>query len=172
MQRLHQLSRSQVVARPRSEVFAFFSDAANLEALTPPFLRFRILTPMPIEMRAGARIDYSLSLFGVPVRWRTAIKDWQPGVRFVDEQESGPYALWRHTHEFESLGSSTRVRDVVDYAEPLGPLGFVAHLLFVQRMLDRIFDYRRDAIRALLEESAETCARESEETPSSRGNSG
>jgi hypothetical protein len=138
------------VARPRDEVFAFFADAANLEAITPPFLRFRILTPTPVEMRPGARIEYALSIFGVPLRWDTRITDWQPGVRFVDEQESGPYALWRHTHEFESQGDATLVRDVVEYAVPLGPLGQVAHVLFVERALDRIFDFRRDAIARLL----------------------
>ncbi|HEY6098360.1 MAG TPA: SRPBCC family protein, partial [Anaeromyxobacter sp.] len=129
MGRIHRLERAQTVARPRDEVFAFFADASNLEAITPRFLHFRILTPMPIEMRPGARIDYALSLFGVPLRWRTRITEWQPGVRFVDEQESGPYAFWRHTHEFESQGGSTRVRDVVDYAEPLGALGWAAHVL-------------------------------------------
>jgi ligand-binding SRPBCC domain-containing protein len=152
MERLHQLSRTQLVRKPLDEVFAFFSDAANLEALTPAFLRFRILTPMPVEMRAGARLDYQLSLFGVPVRWRTRITDWQPCWRFVDEQESGPYAVWRHTHEFEARGNSTLVRDVVDYSEPLGPLGAVAHLLLVRRTVDRIFDFRRAAIGRLLDD--------------------
>jgi len=139
------------VGRPLPEVFAFFSDASNLDALTPPFLHFRILTPMPIELRAGAQLDYRLSLFGVPVRWRTCITDWQPQERFVDEQESGPYAFWRHTHEFEARGTSTLMRDVVDYSEPLGPVGTVAHVLFVRRTLDRIFDFRRDAIVRLLD---------------------
>jgi hypothetical protein len=148
--RVHRLERTLRVARPRAEVFAFFADAANLEAITPPFLRFRILTPTPVEMRPGARIEYALSIFGVPLRWDTRITDWQPGVRFVDEQESGPYALWRHTHEFESQGDATLVRDVVEYAVPLGPLGQVAHVLFVERALDRIFDFRRDAIARLL----------------------
>lgn len=139
------------MGRPLPEVFAFFSDASNLDALTPPFLHFRILTPMPIELRAGAQLDYRLSLFGVPVRWRTCITDWQPQERFVDEQESGPYAFWRHTHEFEARGTSTLMRDVVDYSEPLGPVGTVAHVLFVRRTLDRIFDFRRDAIVRLLD---------------------
>lgn len=151
MARVHQLSRSQLVARPVTEVFAFFADAANLDALTPPFLNFRILTPMPFELRTGAQLDYQLSLFGVPFGWRTRITDWQPGRRFVDEQESGPYALWRHTHEFEARGDSTLMRDVVDYSVPFGPLGAVAHVLFVRRTLDRIFDFRRDAIVRLLE---------------------
>jgi ligand-binding SRPBCC domain-containing protein len=151
LRRLHRLSRTQLVGRPAPEVFAFFSDASNLEALTPPFLHFHILTQMPIELRAGAQLDYQLSMFGVPVRWRTRITDWQPGKRFVDEQESGPFALWRHTHDFEALGTSTMMRDVVDYAEPLGAVGTVAHLLFVRRTLDRIFDFRRDAIGRLLD---------------------
>jgi ligand-binding SRPBCC domain-containing protein len=147
----HRLERTQRVARPPDEVFVFFAEAANLEAITPPFLRFRILTPQPIAMRAGAIIEYALTLFGVPLRWRTRIAEWEPGVRFVDVQESGPYALWRHTHTFEPDGDATRVRDVVEYAMPLGPLGRVAHALVVARALDRIFDHRRDAIRRLLD---------------------
>ncbi len=96
-----------MLPRPVEEVFAFFSDARNLEAITPPFLRFRIRTPMPIPMCAGTRIEYTLWLYGAPVRWRTLITRWEPGACFVDEQELGPYALWRHTHEFESRGRST-----------------------------------------------------------------
>lgn len=148
--RVHRLSRTQFVARPLDEVFGFFSDASNLEALTPAFLRFRFLTPLPVEMRTGARIDYALSLFGIPIRWRTRITDWQTGVRFVDEQESGPYALWRHTHTFEPRGSFTVIGDTVDYVEPFGLAGALAHVVFVKRTLDRIFDFRRDAIERLL----------------------
>lgn len=148
--RLHRLERTLRVERPRDEVFAFFADASNLEAITPAFLRFRILTPAPIAMHPGARIEYALSLFGVPVRWRTRITVWEPGVRFVDEQESGPYAVWRHTHEFEPQGDATLVRDLVEYAMPFGPLGRLARALFVARTLERIFGYRRDAIRRRL----------------------
>jgi ligand-binding SRPBCC domain-containing protein len=151
MPRPHRLTRTQLVNRPLDEVFAFFADATNLEALTPTFLNFRILTPMPLEMRAGARLEYQLSLFGVPMKWRTHIAQWQPGKLFIDEQESGPYALWRHTHEFEAQGSSTLMRDIVDYREPLGPLGALAHVLFVRRTVERIFDFRREAIERLLE---------------------
>lgn len=147
----HILEREQLVHKPLSEVFEFFSNAENLEALTPPFLRFRIQTPLPIEMTEGARIEYSIRLAGVPVRWRTRISEWSPGERFVDEQESGPYALWRHTHEFEERGETTLMRDRVEYREPFGPLGWVAHRLFVQRTLQRIFDYRRDQVHELLD---------------------
>ena len=147
---VHRLERSQLLDRPVEEVFAFYSDAVNLEAITPPFLRFRILTPTPIVMRAGTRIEYALSLHGAPVRWRTLITRWEPNACFVDEQESGPYALWRHTHTFEAQGARTLMRDVVEYREPFGALGQLAHVLVVRRMLDRIFDYRRDATGQLL----------------------
>jgi ligand-binding SRPBCC domain-containing protein len=132
-ERTRRLVRIQRILRPREDVFAFFADASNLEALTPPFLRFRILTPAPVEMRTGTQIDYALSLFGLPLRWRSRITAWEPNVHFVDEQERGPYAVWRHAHEFESEGGSTLMRDVVDYAVPLGPLGAAARVLFVER---------------------------------------
>lgn len=140
------LARSQRVPRPLPEVFAFYANAENLEVLTPRFLRFRILSPTPIEMRAGARIDYQLTLFGVPLRWRTRITAWEPGVRFVDEQESGPYASWRHTHTFEADGDGTLIHDHVAYALPFGALGTLAHRLVIRRTLGRIFDFRHDAV--------------------------
>lgn len=152
---MYRLERSQLIARPPSEVFAFFSSAENLEAITPAFLRFRIVTPLPIEMRAGTRIDYSLSLWGLPLRWRTRITTWQPDVRFVDEQESGPYALWRHLHEFEAVAGGTRMLDRVDYQLPMGPLGAIAHALVVRRSLHAIFDYRRQAIASRFGEARE-----------------
>jgi ligand-binding SRPBCC domain-containing protein len=150
MRRPYQLVRSQRIDRPLPEVFGFFSDAANLEALTPPFLRFRIVTPRPIEMRVGTLIDYRLSLWGAPLRWRTLISCFEPNRRFIDEQQSGPYAHWHHLHEFEREGPGTRMRDQVTYQLPLGVLGTLAHALWVERQLRVIFDYRAAAIERLL----------------------
>jgi len=147
---IHTLERSARLPRPLDECFAFFADAANLERITPPELRFRILSPLPIAMREGAFIDYRLRLWGVPVRWRTRIACWEPGRRFVDEQIRGPYRLWEHTHEFRALDdATTEVSDVVRYELPLAPLGDVA-LPVVRRALDHIFDYRREAMDRLL----------------------
>ncbi len=139
------------MARPPAEAFAFFADASGLEAITPPWLAFRVVTPAPIEMRRGTLIDYRLRLHGVPVRWRTRIERWEPSERFVDVQVAGPYRLWHHTHEFEPDGEGgTVIRDTVRYALPLGPLGALAHILFVRLDLVRIFDFRRDAVERLL----------------------
>lgn len=145
----HRLEREQVVPRPVGEVFEFFSKAENLERITPPWLGFEIRTPLPIAMKEGTLIDYRIALLGIPMRWKTRIDVWEPGVRFVDRQLSGPYALWRHLHEFEEVPGGTRMRDVVVYDLPLGPLGTFAHVAFVKRQLTTIFDYRYEAIERL-----------------------
>lgn len=137
------LTREQRIPRPRAEVFAFFEDARNLELLTPKFLRFAIVTEGPIPMHEGTLIDYRIALFGVPLRWRTRIEQYEPPARFVDSQLRGPYRSWRHTHELVEDGpNATRMLDRVEYELPLGPLGTLAHALFVRRTLEQIFDYR------------------------------
>lgn len=145
--RVHVLERSQRVELPPERAFDFYGDAANLEPLTPPWLRFEVTTPKPIEMGAGTLLDYRLRLHGVPVRWRTLIESWEPPHRFLDVQVRGPYSLWEHTHTFEPAGDgATIIRDRVRYAIPFGPLGSLAHSLFVRRDLARIFDYRQEAV--------------------------
>ena len=126
--------------RPRAEVFAFFADAHNLEAITPPWLRFEVLTPRPIAMRPGTLIDYRIRIHGVPVRWRTEITGWQPPYQFVDEQLRGPYKLWHHTHSFEERDGGTLCLDRVRYS-PRG--GALMNWLFVRRDVEKIFAYRR-----------------------------
>lgn len=119
-------------------VFPFFSDARNLEALTPPWLRFEIETSAP-EMQPGALIDYRLRVRGIPIRWRTLIESFDPPNGFVDRQLRGPYRQWIHTHTFEALDGMTIARDEVRYW-PLG--GRVADALVVRRDLRRVFEYR------------------------------
>lgn len=145
----HVLRREQRLPAPPAEVFPFFAEAGNLEAITPPWLRFAIVRPRPTDLRAGTLIEYRLHLHGVPVSWLTRIEEWIPGERFVDAQLRGPYAMWHHTHEFEADGEgATLMRDTVRYALPYGPCGELAHRLFVARDLAAIFDYRAERVRA------------------------
>jgi ligand-binding SRPBCC domain-containing protein len=151
--RTHLLRREQRLSGPPEAVFAFFADARNLEAITPPLLRFRMLTSDPVLMRAGTRLRYRLRVRGIAVRWLTEIREWDPPHRFVDEQLEGPYALWEHTHRFEPDGAGgTIMVDEVRYALPLGVVGELAHRLLVRRDLERIFDYRARMVPALLGE--------------------
>jgi ligand-binding SRPBCC domain-containing protein len=147
---VHRLEREQYLDQPLPTVFHFFAEAYNLERITPPWLSFQVLTAGPIEMRAGALIDYRLRVHGVPLRWTSRIEDWEPGRRFVDRQVRGPYGLWRHRHMFSEADGGTVVRDEVDYAMPLGALGDLAHRLVVRRDLERIFAYRHAAVARLL----------------------
>lgn len=135
--------------RTVDETFAFFSSPANLEAVTPGWLRFRIVSA-PAQLEAGSRLRYRLRLFGVPVRWLTEITAWHPPRAFTDLQLAGPYPLWEHSHRFTAVEGGTEVYDVVRYRVPGGALAPLVNRLFVARWLDEIFDYRRDRLAELL----------------------
>lgn len=135
------------VPRELDEVFAFFSDAFNLETLTPPRVNFHVITPAPIDLKAGALIDYKLRVNGIPLRWTTRIDTWNPPHEFSDSQLSGPYKLWHHTHRFSESRGGTKMTDHVDYELPFGPLGSLAHKLWVRRDVESIFTYREKIIR-------------------------
>jgi ligand-binding SRPBCC domain-containing protein len=149
MMRIHTLEREQELPGTPAEVFDLFADARNLEAITPPLLGFEVVTPEPIEMAVGTLIQYRLRLHRVPVQWLTSIQAWDPPHRFVDVQVRGPYALWHHTHTFEAWAGGdgfTLMRDVVRYAIGFGPVGDLAHRLFVRRDVEAIFAFRRQAL--------------------------
>jgi len=145
----YELSRTQLIPRPLGETFAFFSDAHNLEAITPPWLHFRILEA-PGQVRRGALLRYRLRLFGVPVRWKTEIVDWRPPRSFTDLQLRGPYRLWEHTHRFRAVAGGTEMHDFVRYRVSGGPLAPLAARLFVGRWVEEIFSYRARRLTELL----------------------
>jgi ligand-binding SRPBCC domain-containing protein len=132
------------------EVFAFFSNAANLGKITPPMLHFRIQSQQPIVMRPGAEIDYTIQIHSVPVRWRTIIEKWEPPYEFHDVQARGPYNLWHHTHRFRAVDGGVVMEDIVNYALPFGPLGSLVHWLFVKHDIEGIFEYRAQRIKELM----------------------
>jgi ligand-binding SRPBCC domain-containing protein len=112
-------------------------------------LRFEILTPLPIVMTLGARIEYVIRIHGIPVRWKTRIAAYDSEDGFTDVQEQGPYKHWHHTHAFRDVPGGTEVRDVVLYEIGLGPLGRLAHAVYVRRQLTKIFDYRANVMTQL-----------------------
>jgi ligand-binding SRPBCC domain-containing protein len=138
-----------LVPRPLADVFAVYETPLNLGRITPPWLRFQIVTQGKIVMSPGARIDYVIRWMGLPMRWRTVITAYEPPLLFVDEQERGPYALWRHTHTFEETAEGVLVGDRVEYRLPLGILGDLTHSLLVKGQLQEIFRYRQRALAAL-----------------------
>lgn len=145
---MYETRANQWVPQPIDRVFAFFSEARNLENLTPPLLRFHIIRA-PSQMEAGARVEYKLRIRGFPVRWTTIIERWEPPHLFVDIQAKGPYKIWHHTHRFVEENGGTRIEDHVRYELPLGMLGRAVHVLLVKRDVEQIFAYRQAKIREI-----------------------
>ena len=143
---MHEWRSEQVVAADLAQVAEFFAQPENLARLTPDWLGFRILTPSPITMREGALIDYEIRLGPLPMRWRTLITSYDPPHGFVDEQLSGPYSFWHHTHTFTTVPDGTLIRDRVRYLLPFGVLGSLVQKLVVRRQLAGIFRHRARAI--------------------------
>jgi len=150
--KIYKLEREQLIRRPVEEVFSFFENAENLSKITPSNLGFKIMTPLPIAMKAGTLIDYTIKILGLRVHWRTLISDYNPPHYFTDEQLMGPYSFWHHRHEFVSTTEGTLIQDTVNYALPLGIIGLLVHTLFVKRQLQSIFDFRTSAINAIFGE--------------------
>jgi ligand-binding SRPBCC domain-containing protein len=152
----HVLTRSLTLDLPRREVFDFFADAVNLERITPPELRFHILTPSPIDVRKDTLIDYQLKLRGLPLKWKTIISVWNPPFEFVDEALKSPYKQWIHRHTFTELEKNkTLIEDEVRYRLPFEPVGDAAHF-FVRRELNYIFAFRQQAVARILQPPHQT----------------
>lgn len=149
--KVRHLERELWLPRPIVEIFTFFANPANLETLTPPWLKFQILTPRPLEMFVGTLIDYRLRVRGVPMRWQSEITVWEPPFCFTDEQRRGPYRLWQHDHRFIQKDCGTAIIDTVRYAVPFD---FLTHRLLVRPDLARIFDFREQKLRELFSEGS------------------
>jgi ligand-binding SRPBCC domain-containing protein len=131
--------------KPRPEVFAFFADPATLARITPPAFGLRLIGAPPL-LSAGATFDARLSWLGIPLSWRTFVREYDPPFRFLDVQVRGPYARWEHRHIFLAEAGGTTVEDRIVYRLPLGPLGRLAHALVVRRELDALWRYRRQKV--------------------------
>ena len=151
----YRLRAEMTINLPRAQVFNFFADAMQLERITPPLLKFTVLTPQPIKMQAGLFLDYRLRIRRIPVFWKTEIAVWEPPLRFVDLQLRGPYKQWHHEHTFEEVDGQTIVRDDVHYI-PRG--GKLIHNLLVKPDLEKIFRFRQDKLTEIF---AEVIARQS-----------
>jgi len=153
---VYRLECEMLARRSIDEVFSVFQDPYNLAKITPPSLRFRVRSKQKVVMRKGAEIEYTIRWLGIPITWKTVIAEYNPPLEFIDQQAKGPYTLWRHRHTFLPTSDGVRVRDQVEYALPLGPLGRVAHGFVVAQQLRAIFRYRQAKLAQLFGGATQT----------------
>ena len=142
----YQLKTSMKFKKSVEEIFDFFSSINNLDLITPPFLKFRILSNKNVRIQNGTIFKYRLSLHGVPIIWKSRINNWDPPYKFVDEQIMGPFLSWSHLHKFSKENEFTFIEDIVDY-KVLG--GFLIHELFVKKDLINIFSFRKEKLKKI-----------------------
>ncbi len=144
---VHYLYREQIIPVPVEEVWAYFCDPKNLNAITPPDMNFDIIQGGTVKMYEGQIIEYRVEfLRGVRSLWLTEIAHVRDGEYFVDEQRVGPYRFWYHEHIFEKIEYGTKMTDRVTYMVPFGILGDILNTVWISRRLKNIFDFRMKKI--------------------------
>tara|TARA_B100000700_G_scaffold67699_1_gene74883 strand:+ start:1348 stop:1857 length:510 start_codon:yes stop_codon:yes gene_type:complete len=149
--RNYSLKTSQSFELDQNEVFDFFSKPENLERITPPNLKFKIITQSPIKMGKGQLIDYKIKISYIPMKWRTLISDYNPPHSFIDSQVKGPYSTWIHSHDFRYEDGTTIVTDTVVYRPPFYFIGDIANKIYIRTMLNKIFNYRFNKIAEIFQ---------------------
>jgi|YelNatPaOPRAMG01_1025707.scaffolds.fasta_scaffold00094_58 ligand-binding SRPBCC domain-containing protein len=143
---MYNFKQEQYINKSLSKLFPFFERPENLSKLTPSWLSFKIKTPLPIQMKEGATIEYSIKLFGIPMNWKTEIIKYSPPFLFIDEQKKGPYKKWVHTHSFEEINGKVLMKDKIDYDLYGGILKHLIHKFFVKPLINKIFEFRKITI--------------------------
>ncbi|MBS1772992.1 MAG: SRPBCC family protein [Bacteroidetes bacterium] len=144
---VYTIERKQLIKSDLKTVWEFFSSPQNLAKITPDYMQFKVTSSPEERIYSGQIITYKVSpILRIPLFWMTEISDVKEPLQFIDEQKEGPYKLWRHKHIFEQTDEGTLMTDKVVYELPLGPLGTLAHRLFVKKQLNGIFDFRQQII--------------------------
>ena len=144
--KVYTLTFKHIINKNLEEVFTFFKSPENLSRITPAKLKFKILTPTPIEMKEGQLIDYTITLFGKRVHWRTMITLSDNNKSFIDQQLKGPYQMWHHKHTFKENNSGVEMIDTINYVVPFGILGQIVNYFYLQKELNSIFQHRKEVI--------------------------
>jgi len=148
------LHRKQFLPISIEEAWVFFSSPLNLSKITPPYMNFKIVSNFKKDesIKEGTLIEYRISpIFKIPLKWITIISKAEAPYCFIDKQKKGPYSFWEHTHTFKEAPGGIVMTDEINYSLPFGKLGIIVHNLLVKRQLDRVFEYRKNILKDLLQ---------------------
>jgi ligand-binding SRPBCC domain-containing protein len=108
-------TRSRIIDAPVEIVFGYHERPDALQLLAPRFPPVQILKKTG-GIEAGSRVELKVGM----LHWVAVHTRYHKNRLFVDEQVEGPFALWVHRHEFQSLGDKSRLTDCVTYTLPGG----------------------------------------------------
>lgn|GEM_PF-503429 len=141
--------RSSLINAPASEVRAWHFCEGAFEKLSPPWEKATVVDS-PGELKDGARAVIEVRIGPIKQRWVAVHEITDDG--FIDRQEEGPFAFWEHHHRFLPASDDTcRLVDSIRYRLPLGFLGKIFGGPLVRRKLNRMFAYRHEMTKQVLE---------------------
>jgi len=148
----HSIKTIQKISISLDKAWEFFSNPANLQAITPGTMGFKVISTHHGEvMYAGQIIEYTVKpVFNIPMYWMTEITQVKDKEYFIDEQRFGPYALWHHQHHFKEIPGGVEMTDIVHYKIPFWIFGKIANTLFIKNKLKEIFEFRYRKTEELL----------------------
>jgi len=132
--------QTRIAASPET-VFAFHEREDILKLLFPPWQKGHAVSRSG-GLEVGARVVFRLWLGPFPVTWIAVHTAFEKNRLFVDEQEKGPFAYWRHRHVFVPDGDGCILRDEIECSAPLGLDRWIGW--WIERDLRRMFAYRHE----------------------------
>ena len=150
---LFQFKQSMIVNATLDDVWDFISSPKNLKKITPEYMAFEVTSKdLPEKIYPGMFISYIVKpILGIKTPWVTEITQVKELEYFVDEQRVGPYAIWHHEHFIKPGEKGVLMHDIVSYKPPLGLIGDIFNHLIINRKLEEIFRYRKQAIEKIFQ---------------------
>jgi ligand-binding SRPBCC domain-containing protein len=115
---------------------------------------------------ANERVTWRGRHFGFMLTHETLISDYERPHHFQDIMLRGMFKCFSHDHYFEATDGGTLMRDVLRFAAPLGPLGWLVETLVLRRYLTGFLLERNGLIKQVAEDSSQLWMRYTEPSSS------
>lgn len=148
---MYHFEKSVAINCSVEKAFAFHTDTNNLKLISPSSVKTEIIR-IELPMVLNSEVELNITQYGIfKSYWKVKITRYVQNKVIGDFMVKGPFKHWYHEHIFEMKDGKTIMTDKVDYSLPLGFLGNIAHILFVKRLIQKMFEYRHRRTKSVLE---------------------
>jgi ligand-binding SRPBCC domain-containing protein len=105
-------------------------------------------------MTLDDEVEWEARHFGLRQRLRSRITEFDRPRFFRDSMVHGAFRHFDHDHHFRTSAGSTVARERFEFSAPLGPLGWLAERMVLERYMHRFLRARSLAIKQAAESDA------------------